>query len=91
MLEAHGIDYTAQVLLGEVAENIVRYAAERGCSSILMGTRGMSAIGNLLFGSVAARVVSRANVPVTLIKWTSGVVGALHAPSRGDVREEVRA
>jgi nucleotide-binding universal stress UspA family protein len=90
MLEAHGIGYTAQVVLGDVAENIVRCAAERGCSSILMGTRGMSAMGNLMFGSVAARVVSRAEIPVTLIKRTSGAASELHAPHPGDVREEAR-
>ena len=88
MLEEHGIDYTAQVVLGDVAESIVRYAVERGCSSILMGTRGMNAIGNLMFGSVAARVVSRTKIPVTLIKRTLGAASELHAPLPGDVREE---
>jgi nucleotide-binding universal stress UspA family protein len=33
-----------------------------------MGTRGMSAIGNLFLGSVTTKVVHLANVPVTLVK-----------------------
>ena len=33
-----------------------------------MGTRGMSAISNLLMGSIATRVLNLADVPVTLVK-----------------------
>ena len=78
------------MLLGDPAETIVRYAAECGGTSILMGTRGMSAIGNLMLGSVAAKVVSRTGVPVTLIKRTSGATGALDARLSEDVRDEER-
>jgi nucleotide-binding universal stress UspA family protein len=70
-LNANGIDCTARVLLGDPAETIVDYAACQGCTSIVMGTKGRSAIGNLVLGSVAARVVNRASVPVTLIKQPS--------------------
>jgi nucleotide-binding universal stress UspA family protein len=33
-----------------------------------MGTRGLGSLGNLLLGSVAARVVKLSQVPVTLVK-----------------------
>lgn len=36
---------------------IDRDARENGCDAIVMGTRGMSALGNLALGSVAAKVV----------------------------------
>jgi nucleotide-binding universal stress UspA family protein len=68
LLEAEGIGYTEQIVLGEPAETIARYAAERGCTSIVMGTRGMSAIGTLVLGSVATKVVNLTDIPVTLIK-----------------------
>jgi hypothetical protein len=35
---------------------------------IVMGTRGMTAFGQMLLGSVASRVVHFAAVPVTLVK-----------------------
>ncbi|MFN5167526.1 MAG: universal stress protein [Pseudomonadota bacterium] len=35
---------------------------------IVMGSRGMGALGNLAFGSVATKVVHLADVPVTLVK-----------------------
>src|SRR5689334_16268653 len=91
LLVAQGIDHIVQVLLGDPAETIVRYAAECGCTSILMGTRGMSAIGNLMLGSVAAKVVSRAGVPVTLIKRTSGASRERDVRLSADVRDEERA
>jgi nucleotide-binding universal stress UspA family protein len=68
LLAAQGIDYTWQVLLGDPAETIVRYAAEQGCTSIVMGTRGMNSIGTFVLGSVATKVVNLADIPVTLIK-----------------------
>jgi nucleotide-binding universal stress UspA family protein len=67
LLAAQDIDYTAQVLLGDPAETIARCAAERGCTSIVMGTRGMNAIGTLVLGSVATKVVNLTDIPVTLI------------------------
>ena len=88
LLDAHGMRYTSQILLGDAARTIVRYASERGCDSIVMSTRGMSAIGNLVLGSVAAKVVSHAGVPVTLVKRTLSASGSLTDPVRGDVRRE---
>ena len=33
-----------------------------------MGTRGMGAMGNLILGSVATKVIHLVDVPVTLVK-----------------------
>lgn len=53
---------------GAAPEEIVRIAEQRGVDQIVMGTRGRSAIGGLLLGSVAQRVVHLAKVPVLLVK-----------------------
>ncbi|WP_298828451.1 universal stress protein [uncultured Piscinibacter sp.] len=53
---------------GPPAREIARVAAERGVDCIVMGTRGMNALGGLLLGSVAQRVVHLATVPVMLVK-----------------------
>ena len=52
----------------DAATTIARRADSLQCEGIVMGTRGMGAIANLLLGSVAAKVVHLANVPVTLVK-----------------------
>lgn len=54
--------------MGAAAQEIVRSAASHGVDQIVMGTRGMSALGGLLLGSVAQRVVHLAPVPVLLVK-----------------------
>ncbi|MFW5331290.1 universal stress protein [Hydrogenophaga sp. ZJX-1] len=53
---------------GAEATEIVRAAEELGVDQIVMGTRGMGAIGGLFMGSVAQRVVHLAKRPVLLVK-----------------------
>ena len=53
---------------GVIANEIVRIAKEREMDQIALGTRGMGAVGNLLLGSVAQRVLHQSPVPVLLVK-----------------------
>lgn len=53
---------------GDVAPTVVRLADELGCTEIVMGTRGLSSLGELFLGSVASKVLHLARVPVTLVK-----------------------
>jgi nucleotide-binding universal stress UspA family protein len=63
-----GVTFTSQILIGDIAKTIVSSAETLGCDGIVMGTRGMSAIGNLVMGSVATKVVHLTKLPVTLVK-----------------------
>ena len=56
------------VALGDPAAEIVRTARRLRCRSIVMGSRGMGAVGNILLGSVASKVSHLARVPVTLVR-----------------------
>jgi nucleotide-binding universal stress UspA family protein len=62
------VRHAAHIVYGDVAPSIARTAQRLKCDSIVMGTRGMGAIGNLLLGSVANKVIHLAKAPVTLIK-----------------------
>lgn len=68
VLRDAAVPYTTDILVGTVANIIAERADELRCKGIVVGTRGMSAIGNLLMGSTATKVVHFANVPVTLVK-----------------------
>jgi len=66
--KAAGVSFTSKVLIGEIAKSIVSCAEASGCDGIVMGTRGMSAISNLVMGSVATKVIHLTKLPVTLVK-----------------------
>ncbi|MEZ5926823.1 MAG: universal stress protein [Hyphomicrobiaceae bacterium] len=63
-----GVDFETEVLIGHTAEAVAARAKSLGADAIIMGTRGMSAVSNLVMGSVATKVVHLAEVPVTLVK-----------------------
>jgi len=67
-LDAAGVRYTAHVLVGPVAEAIVKHAKDKRCDLIYIGTRGMSEIGKALVGSTATKVLHISDVPVLLVK-----------------------
>lgn len=60
--------FETRVEIGAPAETIDRVVREVRANQIVMGTRGLGSLGNLLLGSVAARVVKLSRVPVTLVK-----------------------
>ena len=67
-LDGAGISYKATVLVGGIAESIVRHAARTRCDQILIGTHGRNAAGNMLLGSVATKVLHLSPVPVLLVR-----------------------
>jgi nucleotide-binding universal stress UspA family protein len=67
-LDAAGVPYKANVLVGPVAETIVRHAKDKRCDLIYIGTRGMSEMGKALLGSTATKVLHISDIPVLLVK-----------------------
>ncbi|MCL5041033.1 MAG: universal stress protein [Gammaproteobacteria bacterium] len=68
LLEAAGIDFETHAVIGEVIGEVVKAVKSFGCNTVVMGTRGMSNLGNLVLGSVATRIVHEVPVPVLLVK-----------------------
>jgi nucleotide-binding universal stress UspA family protein len=67
-LDAAKIKYHHHIGVGVEAEVISQYAREKGCNYIIMGTRGLGSVSNLVLGSVATKVLHLAPVPVLLVK-----------------------
>jgi nucleotide-binding universal stress UspA family protein len=63
-----GIAHESCVMAGHVAETLVQMAEQHRCTRIVMGTRGLGAVGNIVLGSVAYKVLHLASTPVTLVK-----------------------
>lgn len=67
-LDEAKVPYAATVAVGHPVAQIVARVQELGCTRVVMGTRGMGALGSLVLGSVAMRVVHEVQCPVTLVK-----------------------
>jgi nucleotide-binding universal stress UspA family protein len=75
-LRAKGIRATTAVRRGEAVVEILAGAREAEADLIAMTTHGRSGLSRLLFGSVAAAVLSQADVPVFLMRHTAAQVAA---------------
>jgi len=67
-LEAARIRYSAHILVGPVAESLVKHAKARRCDVIYIGTRGMTGAAAALMGSTASKVLHISPIPVLLVK-----------------------
>lgn len=68
LLDQAGAAYTPTVLIGPIAETIAQFATDQSCDQIVMGTRGLGAMGSALMGSVTTGLLRLTNLPVTLVK-----------------------
>lgn len=68
VLKQSGVEASISVQIGPVAETVAQYAKAQQCDHIVMGTRGMGYIKGFVLGSVATKVLSLVDIPVTLIK-----------------------
>jgi nucleotide-binding universal stress UspA family protein len=68
LVETAGLKPHAHVCVGDSGEMILAFARKLDCEQIVMGTRGLGPVTELLLGSVARHVVGGASVPVTLVR-----------------------
>ena len=68
LLDAAAIPYMTHTDTGDPATAIARHAAAHNCDEIVMGTRGLSAVENLLLGTVTMKTLHISDVPITLVK-----------------------
>jgi nucleotide-binding universal stress UspA family protein len=58
----------SELIEGSPAEAIINVAKTRGSTVIVMGSRGRSAIAELVLGSTSHKVVSHASCPVLIVR-----------------------
>ncbi len=68
LLEAASIPHDVIMRNGHTAQEIIDCAKNGKFDLIVMGSKGRSAVADLLIGSVAARVLASAKPPVLLVK-----------------------
>ncbi|WP_162287868.1 universal stress protein [Indiicoccus explosivorum] len=57
-----------ELLQGNPAKEIVRYAEDNGCDLIVVGSRGLSGIKEFYLGSTSHNVAQKAKMPVLIVK-----------------------
>ena len=68
ILDKSGVKHDMVIRYGHVAQEIAEAGSSGKFDMIVMGSKGRTAIKDLLVGSVAQRVVELAKVPVLLVK-----------------------
>ncbi len=58
----------AELVEGVPATEIVRFASDKGCDLIVMGTHGRTGVKHALLGSIAEKVVRGAYCPVLIVR-----------------------
>jgi len=67
-LKRHGIDAQVVHKVGSPGELIAKAANAGKFDLVMMGSHGHSALGNLVMGSVATKVLAQCKVPVLIVR-----------------------
>ncbi|MBA4265535.1 MAG: universal stress protein UspA [Comamonadaceae bacterium] len=67
-LKRHGIDAQVVHKVGSPGELIAKVANAGKFDLLMMGSHGHSALGNLVMGSVATKVLAQCKVPVLIVR-----------------------
>lgn len=67
-MERHDIKLETVFRTGPAGETIAEFAEEGKFDLLIMGSHGHSALGNLVMGSVATKVLANCKVPVLLVR-----------------------
>ncbi|WP_377891013.1 universal stress protein [Alkalihalobacillus sp. R86527] len=62
------LTYQINMLRGDPSVTLVKYAEEHGIDLIVMGTRGLNVLQEMVLGSVSHQVIQKANCPVLVVK-----------------------
>ena len=76
LAEERGVPALTRLLVGNAASQIVAYADEIDADLIVVGSRGLGAIGGALLGSVSRKVLLDAKRPVLIVREVPQTVAA---------------
>lgn len=62
------VSYDVKILHGEPGPTIVDYVNEQDFDLIILGSRGLNSLQEMVLGSVSHKVVKRAKAPVMIVK-----------------------
>jgi nucleotide-binding universal stress UspA family protein len=76
LAEERGLPALTRLLVGNAAKQIVVYANEIDADVIVVGSRGLGAVGRAVLGSVSGKVLRDAKRPVLVVREVPAAVAA---------------
>lgn len=67
-LKDNNISYLVKILHGEPGPSIVEYANSEDFDLVIVGSRGLNTLQEMVLGSVSHKVAKRVNCPVLIVK-----------------------
>lgn len=68
LLRAANINYRVEILHGVPGPSIVEFANKQNYELLVIGSRGLNSLQEMVLGSVSHKVVKRAECPVMIVK-----------------------
>ena len=68
LIQANEMHYSINILHGDPGPTIVSYANENDFDLLIIGSRGLNTLQEMVLGSVSHKVVKRADCPVLVVK-----------------------
>jgi nucleotide-binding universal stress UspA family protein len=68
LVRTSGVSYKVEILHGEPGPTIVQHANEQSFDVVVIGSRGLNGLQELVLGSVSHKVAKRAACPVLIVK-----------------------
>jgi len=67
-LNESNVQYKTTILRGKPGQEIVKYANEQQVDLVIIGSRGLNALQEMVLGSVSHKVMKRVNCPALIVK-----------------------
>jgi len=67
LLDAQGLPWRLHLAMGDPAERILERAVQLRVTGVIIGSRGLSTVAGLLFGSVAYKIMHLTHLPVLVV------------------------
>lgn len=67
-IKASGVNYHSSILYGEPGPTIVSYVNENKFDIVVLGSRGLNSLQEMVLGSVSHKVAKRVQCPVMIVK-----------------------
>lgn len=68
VLEEANLPYHVEILHGDPGISIIKYASDNSIDLLVLGSRGLNSLQEMILGSVSHKMIKQAHCPVLVVK-----------------------